>query len=279
MSFYRTGLPIGDDGIYKRSGVINCLNGSLINQILDDGTLLGGDYNGRLGPLTLWINSRRDLFEGKSILDLGSNAGHFPIEYIRAGAEHVTAVEGRLDFRKQWNKIKDRIPNIDTTRIKWHTTNVRNFTPDNNYDVISCLGLIYHMTNPWTEIVRLISDSVKTIIIESEIFHRDRKDRVATDRPDHRSKSISHESVYLASYEDVVHTMINIFSGWTLHPLWYYTMIESTEWDNADEIRIKGKWNPKIPILEKVQRPFIPLVGFSARLALRACWYLTRDKE
>ncbi len=78
----------------------NCVEGSLIYQNLKDGTLIGGDYDGRLGPLTLFINNL-DIVKDATILDLGSNAGHFPIEYIRAEAKSVTAIEGRKEFKTQ----------------------------------------------------------------------------------------------------------------------------------------------------------------------------------
>ena len=80
---------------------INCIEGSLIYQHLIGGTLIGGDYDGRLGPLTLFINNL-DIIKGASVLDLGSNAGHLPLEYVRAGAKSVTAVEGRSEFKIQF---------------------------------------------------------------------------------------------------------------------------------------------------------------------------------
>jgi len=152
---------------YKMNNSI--IKDSLICQILKDGSIYGNDHDGRLGPITTTINKNKHNIADETVLDLGSNAGHFPIEYIRAGAKKVIAVEGRYKFKQQWNRIKSKIFGIDTNKIEWNVADVKNISI-RSHTLISCLGLVYHMDNAWSTLKRLLTPSVKMMIIESQLW-------------------------------------------------------------------------------------------------------------
>jgi hypothetical protein len=126
--------------------------------------MFGGDYDGRLGPLTDWINRCPHLFKDKTILDLGSNAGHFPIEYMRAGARKVIAVEGRPEFETQWHGFKDLVPHVDLNAVDWVTADVRTLEAS-GYNMISCLGLLYHMVD-YLPKLKGLSRCVEIMLVE-----------------------------------------------------------------------------------------------------------------
>ena len=149
---------------------MNIVKDSLIHQVLNDGSIFGNDHDGRLGPMTTIVHNNADNINGSIVLDLGSNAGHFPIEYVRAGAYKVIAVEGRKEFETQWNGVKDSIFGIDTDRIEWNCADVLEFEPDEDYEIISCLGLCYHMEDAWSMLKRFITPSVYMVIIESQLW-------------------------------------------------------------------------------------------------------------
>lgn len=147
------------------------VEGSLICQMQKDGSYFGGDYDGRLGRITNWIHRHKVFFENQVILDLGSNAGHFPVEYIRCGAKKVIAVEGREIFEKQWHGIKDEIFSLNADRIEWVSADVREVIIPQDYTMISCLGLAYHVPNIWGILRRVFFNKpVKTVLLETQLY-------------------------------------------------------------------------------------------------------------
>lgn len=222
--------------------------GSLINQILSDGTLFGGDYDGRLGPLTYTLMKYRP-FKDKVVLDLGSNAGHFPIEYIRNEAKKVIAVEGRPEFEEQWNLIKDLLPGIDSSRVDWHTADVRKFETEEKYNILTCLGLVYHINGIWEHLIRLATDNVELIIIESEIWP---KKGQHTNRGGDRTHAL----------EDCItddYTLVELRKAlMSSFPTWYIT-----------EILLFGWWAVRL------HEP--KYKGFKHNS--RGLWFLTKEKD
>lgn len=125
---------------------------------------IGSDPDNRLDPMSNWIRAHSDLFAGKKVLDLGSNAGHFPLLYHSLGA-HVTAVEPRKVFR-EW--FEEQFPN---TNIAWRTEDVRDYHPTERFDVVSCLGLIYHVKGGYHHLQRIIRESrAKQLLLDTMIW-------------------------------------------------------------------------------------------------------------
>lgn len=171
---------------------MKALDGSLIHQVLLDGSIFGGDYDGRLGPLTNWVNLNSHLFRGKTVLDLGSNAGHFPIEYVRAGAKKVIAVEGRHEFFDQWKQFSPLMP-MDLSVVEWCTADVRNFIPPaGSVDIVSCLGLIYHVEG-FLPKLKALSNEADIILVEVQTSQHTNKMRV--EEPEDRTMSMDTQLV------------------------------------------------------------------------------------
>jgi len=154
---------------------ISLEEGSLIDLPLTDGTRIGKDYDKRLRPLNEWM-AKCGLIETKDILDLGSNSGHFPAQYVRAGASTVTAVEPRQRFLDQWERIKGLIEGsegkaFEHHRINWVCADVRRFQPQKTYDVVSCLGLVYHVEGMFDALEWILRKAKpKVVLIESQVW-------------------------------------------------------------------------------------------------------------
>lgn len=147
---------------------------ALIHCQLTEG-ILGNDEHNRLGPMTAWLGEHAALFRDKRVLDLGSNAGHFPLVYALRGASAVTAVEPRKVFADFFQReIRPRV--TAAGRVSYITADVRDFVPFNRYEVLSCLGLLYHVQDGWAHLERLVRQSgATTLIFDSQIWPSDHK--------------------------------------------------------------------------------------------------------
>ena len=210
---------------------MQAIDGSLIYQVLTDGSIFGGDYDGRLGPLTDWVNMNSHLFAGKTILDLGSNAGHFPIEYVRAGAARVIAVEGRPEFLEQWKEAYPAFQ-LDLSPVQWLVSDVRDISY-RKADIVSCLGLLYHIEG-FLPRLRLISESAEMVLIEVQTG--DENTRLKTDTPIDRTRSLKDEEVLVCSpdmWEKLLHRHF--------HDLFVISRIWLTTYGDVYKVKRLGK--------------------------------------
>jgi 2-polyprenyl-3-methyl-5-hydroxy-6-metoxy-1,4-benzoquinol methylase len=124
----------------------------------------------RLWPMTGWLIDNRSLFGGKSVLDLGSNAGHFPLVYAAQGARTITAVEPRKKFKRYFESVL--VPQFaEAGRIQWVVGSVQDYSPPRQFDVVSCLGLVYHMADGWSHLRRIVNQcDASTLILESTLW-------------------------------------------------------------------------------------------------------------
>jgi len=125
------------------------------------------DPDGRLMPMELALRKHEYDIVGAKVLDLGSNAGHFPLVYSSIGASRVTAVEPREVFAQFF--FDELYTFKEAAKIRWNVLDVRNYqaTP---HDVLSCLGLIYHVQNGWEHLDRLVKQSGAKIMFFDSMF-------------------------------------------------------------------------------------------------------------
>jgi len=82
---------------------------------------------------------------GKTVLDLGCNAGAFSFELAKRNASKVVGVE----FDKKYYDQAIYINKILDLNVIFHLSSVENFLKDcNQFDYIVCVGLLYHVHNP-----------------------------------------------------------------------------------------------------------------------------------
>lgn len=142
--------------------------GTLLHWVFHDGTEIGKD-DGRLDVISAWIRKNADLFNGKRILDLGSNSGQFPFVYEQMGASYVVAVEPREQHADVFYYMRGKL----NSNVSFRWCDLRNLHPYDiiDFEVLSTIGIIYHLKDPWNVLARFLDSSKPAVwIVESMLF-------------------------------------------------------------------------------------------------------------
>jgi SAM-dependent methyltransferase len=85
--------------------------------------------------------------KGRRVLDLGCNAGYWSLAAIEAGADFVLGVDGRQMHLDQANLVFEA-KGIDRERYRFELGNIFEHRFAEQFDVVLCLGLMYHIAKP-----------------------------------------------------------------------------------------------------------------------------------
>ena len=107
--------------------------------------------------------------ERKRVLDVGSGPGHFIRFYTSRGCE-VVAVEGRADNADEFRR---RHPDVRIVVADVQTCDLREL---GRFDVIHCLGLLYHLESPIAAMRNMfqVCDGIlvlETIVLDLPVPH------------------------------------------------------------------------------------------------------------
>lgn len=106
-------------------------------------------------------------FSGKTVLDVGCNAGYYSFVAKSRGAERVVAVELDRHFVRQAQYMSTLLGlEVQFLRDDVHNVDTRLGI----FDVIICSGLMYHIPDPTNVLARLSDVCADTILIESEFL-------------------------------------------------------------------------------------------------------------
>ena len=149
--------------------VIDLPAGSLAHIHLKDGRVAGRD-DCRLDVISSWIQLHSEMFNQKKVLDLGSNVGHFPIVMAQVGAD-VVAVEPRLRSVQVFHWLKDCAKDVFGD-IEILDQDLRKLDlAGRRFDVVSTLGLIYHLERPWQVMSAILAQVKPAVwILESQLY-------------------------------------------------------------------------------------------------------------
>jgi SAM-dependent methyltransferase len=84
---------------------------------------------------------------GKRVLDLGCNAGYWSLKALEAGADFVLGIDGRQMHIEQADLVM-KTKAIDPARYRLDQVNLFDWEPDEQFDIVLCLGLLYHVARP-----------------------------------------------------------------------------------------------------------------------------------
>lgn len=131
-----------------------------------------GKDDGRLDILSEWLIEHKSLFQSKRVLDIGSNCGHFPFLYSDLGASWVIGVEGRKEFIETYNVIKaEHYGENCITMIHSDLRDV-DYSRIGPVDVLSTIGIIYHVENIKEHLRKIISITKPSVwIVESQLWN------------------------------------------------------------------------------------------------------------
>jgi SAM-dependent methyltransferase len=101
--------------------------------------------------------------ENKRVLDVGSGPGHF-IGFYQSRRCTVTAVEGRVD---NVAALRQRHPDVQAV-----VADVQSFdlTALGRFDVVHCLGLLYHLENPIAALRNMFNVCAGVLVLETIVM-------------------------------------------------------------------------------------------------------------
>lgn len=122
-------------------------------------------------PRPTWEKVRACLPEdvsGKSVLDVGCNAGFYAVELKRRGAGRVVGVDSQRSLVRQAAFVRD-VLGLD---IEYQRASVYDLDPRalGQFDVVLALGLIYHCKHLVLALERLYGVTRELLILETAVY-------------------------------------------------------------------------------------------------------------
>ena len=105
---------------------------------------------------------------GKSVLDVGCNAGFYSIEMKRRGAARVVGVDSQRDLIRQAIFVR-RVLDVD---VEYHRSSVYDLDPKTmgQFDITLALGLIYHCKHLVLALEKLFAITRELLVIETAVY-------------------------------------------------------------------------------------------------------------
>ena len=131
-------------------------------------SVMGEPVDHPLGPWqTIQKLLPRDL-TGKTLLDVGCNAGFYAFEAKRRGAERVLGVDGQRQHVRQGLFVR-KVLGLD---VEFRRFNVYELNPRTvgQFDITLALGLLYHLKHPILALENLYQVTKELLIIETAIM-------------------------------------------------------------------------------------------------------------
>lgn len=101
---------------------------------------------------------------GKSVVDLGAGQGFYSRLAEKRGAEHVVAVNNDPTCEPQFEYVRERTG----SDVDWRVENLFDITEE--FDVVICMGVLYHVADPESLLDHLVDIAAETICLASAAF-------------------------------------------------------------------------------------------------------------
>jgi tRNA (mo5U34)-methyltransferase len=112
----------------------------------------------------------RDAGPDATALDLACSEGWFAHQLLDWGAAHVTGIDVRDVNIRRANEVRDNL-GLPGDRLRFEVADVYDLTAERwgQFDVVLCLGLVYHLENP-VGAIRIARDLTRRLcVIESQL--------------------------------------------------------------------------------------------------------------
>jgi tRNA (mo5U34)-methyltransferase len=141
---------------------------------------------------------------GRRVLDLGCNSGWWSLAALEAGADFVLGIDGRQLHIDQANLVFD-VKGVDTTRYSFELGNIFEYPHEQQFDVVLCLGLMYHIAKP-LELFEIFSRVGASLVLIDTIVNliprsafRVRRETIASPR-----NAVDYETTLIPSRQAVI---------------------------------------------------------------------------
>ena len=111
---------------------------------------------------------------GKRMLDLGCNAGYWSLLAIENGCEFVLGIDGRQMHIDQANFVFE-VKEVDPSRYQFVVGDIfdLDFREFGSFDVVLCLGLMYHTSKPITLVEKISQVNSDLLVIDTRLSSAD----------------------------------------------------------------------------------------------------------
>lgn len=113
-----------------------------------------------------------DRLSGKTVLDVGCNAGFYAIETKRRGAARVLGIDSQRNLISQAGFVRD-VLGLD---IEYRRMSVYDLDPHDlgQFDITLALGLLYHCKHLVLALEKLFTVTRKLLVLETAIYPREK---------------------------------------------------------------------------------------------------------
>lgn len=108
--------------------------------------------------------------QGKRVLDLGCNAGFWSLASLDAGCDYVCAIDGRPMHIDQTRLVLSA-RGYDNDRFSLICSNLYDcdLSANGPFDVVLCLGLLYHVSRPVELIERICTLGPEYVVVDTSV--------------------------------------------------------------------------------------------------------------
>jgi SAM-dependent methyltransferase len=175
--------------------------------------------------------------EGKRVLDLGCNAGFWSLAALEAGADFVLGVEGRQTYIDQAELVFEANA-VDRARYRFLVGDLfsLDLQGDAPFDIVLCLGLLYHVSKPMSLFERIGAWSSDILVIDTTLSllpgaHL----RIVEEKPDEPLTAVDHVIAFVPTRQAVAKLAREVgYSVAMLRPRF-------ASWEGAGDYRVGSR--------------------------------------
>jgi tRNA (mo5U34)-methyltransferase len=135
-------------------------------------SVMGEPVDHPLGPWQTIQQLIPNDLSGKTVLDVGCNAGFYSFEAKRRGAARVLGVDGQRQHVRQGLLVRKVLGlDVEFRRLNVYELSARNV---GEFDITLALGLLYHLKHPILALENLYQVTKELLIIETAIMPPER---------------------------------------------------------------------------------------------------------
>jgi tRNA (mo5U34)-methyltransferase len=167
--------------------------------------------------------------QGHRVLDLGCNAGFWALKAAQAGADFVLGIDGR-EIHVDHAQLVFEAAGIEPDRYRFEVSNLFHYqrrAGEPPYDVVFCLGLLYHVAKPVELFEVMANAGAEIIVIDTEVsLSSGSMFQIYTEVTDARTNAVDYETVFYPTRQAVIDLATQF--GYQCVPL----ALNVTDWRN-----------------------------------------------